>query len=232
MMIWLCLVLLAADDKAADAALETFRAAVKGKDAAGRAEAVAALSLTQHEKVTAKLVGLLGTEAKEVRIAAARGLGGRSEEKDRLKAAAALGEALPGNEPEVQIALLKSIGELKLPAPLPRVHKLFEAEPTAVAKAAIEAAGEIRSRDSIGPLIELAGDVWDAAGGGGGRLPGVVRGRLARSGTRDAKKEVLQLGPPLRRALKSLTGEDFKSADDAEAWWKANQATFRVQPRD
>src|SRR5262245_14193282 len=144
----------------ADAALDAFKADFKSK----RAAAVEELAKVQHPKVTRQLAALLVVDEKEIRIAAAKGLGARSDEKEKKAAALALAEAIKPNEkePEVGVAILHALGKLRQDASAAVVNAQFDAEKVEVARAAVEAAGEIRCRDSIEPLIELAKDLEEA----------------------------------------------------------------------
>ena len=71
-----------ADDTAATEALEKFNTDYKAKETTGRVGAVADLAKVQGDKIVVKLAQILASpDEKEVRIAAAKGLGSATENK-------------------------------------------------------------------------------------------------------------------------------------------------------
>src|SRR5215831_16345593 len=106
-ILMLALALFAADDDtAATAALDKFKADYKSKEATVRASAVAELARTPHDKVTAKLGQLLMTDEKEVRIAAAKGLGAVAENRRKPVAYLIAAAGPNAREPLVMAAIL------------------------------------------------------------------------------------------------------------------------------
>src|SRR5262245_38512085 len=95
-LIAIVLALAPQDEAAAKAALETYKTTTaKSKDPKVHAEAVAELAKTLHESVATKLGSLLTTEDKDVRIAAATGLGTFTAKPElRVSAAKHLTQAL------------------------------------------------------------------------------------------------------------------------------------------
>src|SRR5262245_26039957 len=117
-LIAIILALAPQDEAAAKAALETYKTATaKSKDPKVHAEAVAELAKTLHESVAAKLGSLLTTDDKDVRIAAAAGLGTFTKPEVRGSAAKQLTQALTAGAnsrlPEVRIAILTALGALQ-----------------------------------------------------------------------------------------------------------------------
>ena len=82
----LILLLLAPDDREAEEAIRKFRVGMKSPENSARAQAVAELGRTQHEK-TMKVLGFcLETDDRSVRIAAAKALGAFQEKKRSVAA--------------------------------------------------------------------------------------------------------------------------------------------------
>src|SRR5262245_18447409 len=142
------------DDAATTAALNKFKTDYKSKEATARVSAVTELASTQHEKVPARLGHLLGMDANEVRIAAAKGLGGNQVNRRKAVAMLSVGAAANAREPMVIAAILEAIGKLKEPVGAAEVERHFKSKQIPQAKAAIEAAASIGSRTSVHPLIE------------------------------------------------------------------------------
>lgn len=219
------------DAKAAEEAVEKFKAEYKG-DASNRASAVAGLAQVQHAKTLLKLGNvLMGDPDPSVRIAAARAIGTWKE--DKAKASAVLVNALGpnANDSDVRVEIFKALGALEDPLPLGVVHRTFKEKDVKVAKAAIECAGEIRSRDSIKILIDYLEDMERKknTGGGGGSVAGL---NIPGGGGDDPQtRRAKELAPALAKALQSITLERYSDAKDWEVWWKRNEATFKVPPK-
>jgi HEAT repeat protein len=218
-----CLALLAVDDKEADDAISRFKAAFKSTDVNARIEAITVLGAVQHEKVVKVLGNFLTTDEKGVRVEAVRSLG-RSEKKSL--AATLLSAALSGNagEPEVQERIFVALGALGDPASLPTAYPYFETKTTKVGEAAIHLTAEIRSRNSIDPLLKLmkklenAGEA-SAQGVNGQSIP-------ANASQRERAK---QLTAAAVAALEAITQEKFTTTSDWNNWWRKNSATFKVK---
>jgi hypothetical protein len=235
-MISLALALLASipqqDEAAATAALDQFKTDYKAKEASARAAAVTTLSGTSHDKVYAKLGQLLAVDEAEVRVAAAKGLGQAKGESLKKPMTHLLNGIAPNakNVP-VLAAILEALGKLKQEAALPEIEKHFKAKNVQEGKAAVEAAGEIRSRLSIPGLIALLKWLEESAkeapqyqGGGGGKggfgggnLPGQGGGGVV---DEDAREREKILTPLVHKALQSITGQKIQSRKDWEDWYK------------
>jgi hypothetical protein len=218
------------DDTAATTALDRFKNEYKAKDAGARAAAVTELARTQHEKVWARLGQMLVVDEKEVRIAAAKGLVGVTE--NRKKAASYLMAATAPNakEPVVLAAILEALGKVKEALGAPELEKHFKSKQIPVAKAAIEAAGEIGSRSSVEPLIDtlkwLESNAQDApayGGTGGAKAPSV-----GTNGTGDAsaKERDAALRPVVLKTLAALTKASHSSVKEWSDWWRSEGAKF------
>jgi HEAT repeat protein len=217
------------DDAAATAALDQFKTDYKSKEATVRATAVGDLARTQHDKVAVRLGQLLGVDEKEVRIAAARGLGGNTVNRRKAVAMLSVGAAANAREPMVMAAILEAIGKLKEPAGAAEVERHFKSKQIPQAKAAIEAAASIGSRSSVHPLIdtlkwlEQGAQEAPALGGNNNNTPGVGGG-----GTVDdaARERNTILRPVVLKTLESLTKTKRNSVKDWEEWWRSEGARF------
>lgn len=232
------LLALALCDEAADA-LRQFDAAYKSKDPAARAAAVAELAKTDHEKVLAKLEKLLVVDAKEVRLAAAAGLGIVRETKEHnKKEMGALTKGIVPNyaEREVILAIVAALDKFGDGAGLSILHQHFPSPDIVVSKATMEAAAELRKKESVPVLIAfwkyLEAAARDAVNVGpngrtvtGGGLP-YVGGNTA--GDPNAPKRARELTPVASKAIEAITRKAFKTPQEAEAWWKKDGADFKV----
>ncbi|HXX93596.1 MAG TPA: HEAT repeat domain-containing protein [Planctomycetota bacterium] len=246
----LLLALLAWDDKAVSDALEKFKNDYKAKETEAKVKAIEELSQVQDSRVTSKLSSLFTAEEKAVRIAAAKGLGDRSDEKEKKKASQALGSVLKPNEKfaDVQTAILEAIAKLGEESGLPEAHKLVESEVLDVATAAVNTAGTIKSRTSFDPLIKRLKEADEvlkppqqgnnAPGGkggfGGGRFlggPGGAAGsqtgtsQLTPKERRDLAKAMQTL---IKKVLAEMAGTNCEDGKDWENWWKEHQATWKA----
>ena len=218
------------DDKAVEEAFERFKIAYRSASEAERAGAVAELAKVPHPKTLARLAPLLTADGNTVRIAAARGLGGFSDL--RKATVPVLTGALQPNskEADVQAAILEALGKLEDESALPSVHKYVEDRDVKVAKAALLAAGQIRSASSIPILIEqvkrmerfvrIKDGAIDAGNVGGYNVP---------SGEDQNKKRAEELLPLTLKVLQELTRQKLTSSKEWQAWWSENRTTFRVE---
>jgi HEAT repeat protein len=225
----LCLLAVLAqdDDAAATAALDKFKADYKNKEATARASAVSDLARTQHEKVAARLGQLLGMDVQEVRIAAAKGLGGNQVNRRKAVAMLSVGAAANAREPMVMAAILEAIGKLKEPIGAAEVERHFKSKQIPQAKAAIEAAASIGSRSSVHPLIEtlrwLESSAQEAPAVGNNNAPGIGGGGPVDEAARERNT---MLRPVVLKALEALTKTNRGSVKEWEDWWRTDGARF------
>ena len=217
------------DDKAAEEALDAFRAAMRSAVEAERVAAVVDLAKVRHPKVLQKLVGLLSSDGATVRLAAAKGV---SEFADlRKPASAALLSALPPNAklPAVQAGIVEALGVLKDPGALPPLHRLYDDKESVVAKAAVTATVQFRSAASMEPLLELLKKCDKALkqGDAANVTAGTVAGYEVSARDEAERKRAQDLRPLVLKALQELSGESFQASVDWHAWWAKNKATFR-----
>lgn len=227
-----CLVPQEADeaDKKAAEAVRVFQDAFKSPDPLVRAAAVRKLSKVRHEKCLGVLSKLLILDDLLVRKEAALGLADYREPAElRERAATALLGAVNANLKNdlVLEALFVGLGAVGTDATLPGLHRLFEHKRTPAAVGAVKAAGDLRRKESIEPLIQL----WKALYRN--RPPEDSRGQAPGSGyDQSADRERYdQMRGPTVDALASITGQSFEKPADAEKWWRENKATFEVKER-
>jgi hypothetical protein len=232
----LALAIFAADDAEA---LEKFKADIKGKDGAGRAAAVEELAKTKSPKIVVKLASMLTNEVVDVRCAAAKGLG---TQEDKKRAIQFLAAAIQPNAKEFPVlaAIVSALGKLGEEAGAGEVNKHVSHEQLEVAKAAVEAAGEIRSTSSFDPLIKAMKDCEeilkprDRNAGGGGFGGGFgSRGGLGGNGSmqnyRDMRERAQSLKPEIQKVLVAMAKVNCQDAQDWELWWKENRAKFKPE---
>ncbi len=231
----LLLLALQADDPAQ--ALNAFKTAYKSKVVAERAAAVTELAKTEHEKVLAKLAQLLVVDGREVRIAAAKGMGGLRQTNLRKKAVTYLSKAIPPNAAEVEVivAIVESLELIGPGVGLAVLHQHFVWPTIPMGEGAVIAAGKLRKKESVGPLITLlkilqlsSREAQNVGPGGrtvtGGGLPGVGGGAV----DPNAPKREKALTPLAHRSLEAITRMSFKTWKEWEAWWKEKGPDFEV----
>jgi HEAT repeat protein len=226
---WVLVLGLQVDDKAADEAVDRFRKGMANPNASARASAVLELSRVPHDKTLKNLLPCLTADVKDVRKAAAKGLGGFADWKKVVTPAltAALG-GINAKEAEVRCEIFGALGKLADPLALSTVHGAFKDDDVRVAQAAIGAAGGMRQKESIDALLDLqkqiqkwlknkqAGPYRDDKGQQGDER--AYTGRL-----NDVQKTILD-------AFKKITLERWGSAQEWEIWWNKKKAGYEVPP--
>ena len=222
--------------EAAKEALEKFMKAYKSKEPSERATAVTEVARTLDDKIVAKLCLLLAADDRTVRIAAAKGLSGATGEL-RKKAVTAMGRAFGPNvsEPLVVVAMVESMETMQDGLGYAVLKANLRSPDVATSKAAIEAAGSIRDKSFVSPMIEHARYLEAAAreasnvgpGGrtvqGGGMIPG-----SGTPGDPDAPKRARALTPLLQKSLELITQQTFKSFAEWADYWKRTEPDFKV----
>jgi len=224
-----CLALLIAavstQDLDVEGALLRFRKGYANPNTSARVSAVSELARVPHEKSLGKLVQLLTSDVKEVRIAASRGLAGFAEQKKM--AVTSLINALAPNskEIEVQCAIYESLGKLEDPLSLQVIHSGFRDPQIRVAKAALAAAGTYRAKESLDVINELMNDVQTCIkkNQGGGYIDGAVIGDNA---VRKARLEDLMKS--IIASLQAITKEKWATVKEWEVWFRRYRADFEV----
>lgn len=155
-MIWLLLFCLQTTDKEAALALKRLDKALASDDDSSRASGVESLRLIRHESIRNRIIriGDNGRASERVRAACADVLGEYSDDEVAAKSLA----LWTGDRSRlVAVRACQSLGSLK--PDVARLHArslngLFHSKDDAVAKAAIMAAGVIRDRVNIKPLLD------------------------------------------------------------------------------
>ncbi|HXX95050.1 MAG TPA: HEAT repeat domain-containing protein [Planctomycetota bacterium] len=220
------------DDTAANEALEKFKTDYKAKESSARAAAVAALAATQADKIYVRLGQILNSsDEKEVRIAAAKGLGGATE--DKKKVASILGSGINANAKDaaVEAAILEALGKLGDQSASSTVENSFKSKDVMILKAAVEAAGELKTKGSVPLLIDLMKRLEQAAtaapttGGnyGGGKVPSVGSGGVTDD---QAKERERVIKPLIVKVLGNLTKVNYNLAKEWEDWWRSEGGKF------
>lgn len=234
------------EDTAVDQAIRKFqsdydRVGVRDED---RIQAVGALAVHRNEKVARVLAPLLTRSAVAVRIVVARHLAGFSGisgvDTDLLFALTHYrntGQAARG----VKITILQALGTLKASCAAEAVNDLIDNSDIWISKAAIEAAGKIRSASSMDKLIRLLVGL-DGSNGDREVTLDLFEGALPATGTLQiikqeadkkdkCKKNQRQvLREPLLTALTSITKNSFSGAKEWKEWWRTHKRKFTVPP--
>ena len=215
-------------------ALEKFKTDIKGKDAAGRCVAIEELAKTKSTKICVKLASMLTNEVVEVRCAAAKGLG---TQEDKKRAIPLLVAAVQPNakEPPVIAAIVSALGKLGEETGVAEINKHYSHENLDVAKAAVEAAGEIRSASSFDPLIKAMKDCEEVlkprdrqnGGGFGNRGFGGPGGNM--QNFREMRERAQTLKPEIQKVLVAMAKVNCQDAQDWELWWKENKAKYKPE---
>jgi hypothetical protein len=245
-LLMLAMLLTRQDDPAATEALNTFEASfAKTKDSAGRAALISTLAKTHNEKVVSKLASFLTHEDKALRTTAAQGLAGYASAPPELKksAAHALTSALTAGanvrDTDVMQALFAAIGVLQEESSGNALKGHFEDKDVKIAGAAVTAAGQLKSKAMIEPLIDLLRECEKAAKPPGSSAPPsgktvkVPKGKSGGGGGSNQPDPEAQkrdrasaLISAITGALSTSTGQSFNTADEWEKWWSKNRSTF------
>jgi len=217
-----------ANDKEAEEALARFKTSYASTSVLSRAAAVSELARTQHEKILPRLAGMLGNEAKEVKAAAALGLGGYSDFKKQALGILTGSIAANDKEPVVQAAIYEALGKLNDPAALPAIHRGIEDKDGKAAAAAILAAAAIKNATSVDLILkeyEEAERATKATGGGGASVPGFsVPG--GGGGADPAKARAKEVVKACTKAMQNISGEKYTTCPEWKIWWSRRRATF------
>jgi len=235
------------DDAAAASAVSAFdKQWLKDKSSDARVAAVGELAKVQHAKVADKLGSLLTSEDKQVRSAAAAGLGTFTSSPELKKAAAkhlssGLSAGANSNDPDIKIAILAALGALQEESTDKKVKDYFEDKDHKIASAAVTAAGQLKAKSMVDPLIQVLRECEETIKKA--TTPGsVTQQKLGQRDTarkaapgvgkdpeRDKKDRANALVGPSLTALATLTGQNLKTSDEYEKWWTKNRSTFNPQ---
>jgi len=231
----LILALALADEKEAAEALSKFNAAFKSKEVDARVAAVGELAKTQHEKVYTKLGSLLLTDVREVRIAAAKGLGGAEDHRKKVASYFLNGFLANAGDLTVEAAIIEAMDALEAGLGRRALEAYFKSPDVATAKTAIETAGELKKKEYVGSLIELDKYLEQKAKeylSAGPKAKGFVgKGLPGDQGTTvdsEAPKRQKALSPVIDKVLGALSGQKFSTPQEWDDWWRKNASTFKI----
>ncbi len=225
---------LSGDDAAADEAIARFKEGMRSPSSAARATAVGDLARTPHEKTFKLIAPLIASgEASLVRSAAAKGLGGFTDYKKLALPALtrSLSAGPNAKDADVQAAILEALGKLGDDSSLPIVHKYFEDKDAKVAKAALQAAADIRRIASIEAIINLMKSLekytQDANNGGGGGYGNPVN--IPGGGDDANRTRARDVIPACIKALKQITKEGWTTSKEWQIWWGRKKGSFKLE---
>ena len=224
-----------ATDKEAEAAINAFKTGYKSDDVVKRGAAVTALGQCEHPKVLSQMPPPLSHEESFVRVAAIEALSGWTShraEAGRLLLPVLrqeLGDKSGGPPDEVLFdALLKALVKLRVKAAAADLHRLMIPMTEKRTRMVIDAVGDLRSRESIDPLLK----VWqDDEHETQPRTPkpgdtnSVIRSQQSPNVIR--AQFLADRSKWLQNALQTITGQIFADAKEGAAWWQKNKATFK-----
>jgi hypothetical protein len=206
-----------------------------------RIAAIRTLCQFKSERVVKTLSPSLTKGTLQVRMAVAHELGafpGIPVASEALVGALRSYESSGKNTDGIRIHALRSLGQLRSKDSAAEVDKLILDKSHWVQKAAIDAAGLIRVKCSIEPLIRALRRIEGPDGNGQiavnplldemppVSLAGIVKQQIVEQARPKSERDVL--AEPILTSLKSITRANFGTAKDWEGWWSKNKPTFKV----
>ena len=223
---------LAAGDPDAEA-LDKFKTDYKAKDIAARAAAVEELAKTSSARICSRLGGILLADGPEVRIAAAKGIALQQDHRKQAIPALLNGAAANAKEPLVLVAILTSLGTFREEAAAAEINRQVRSPNLDIARAAVEAAGKVKSATSFDVLIKEMKDCDDALKPRDAAGAPSFGGEVTRMGTDNARGEVrdraAKLKPDLIKALRDMSKVSCQDTKDWEEWWKENRGKWKPE---
>jgi len=204
--------------------------------------AVRALAPYHHERIVRALSPLLTEASIPVRLMTARELGrfaGVDPAARELHAALRSAANSGKRESAVRIEILRGLGTLRYAPAGGDVAKLVEDKEVWVAKAAIDAAGRIRTLDALTPLIKSLRRIESNNGDSETTLNPLddlfpempTAGTLLRADPRQTAKRPSErevLKAPILGALQSISRQNYENARDWETWWSKRKPSFKL----
>jgi len=233
-----------ADKQAEEAATAAVTACeqsfVKNKDAGARVEAINTMSQTQHEKVLAKLLVYMSDADKGVKLAAVTGTSTFVTAMPDLKRIAnknlirSLESAVNLKDIEYRCAVAGVLGAFGDPASNTTLKTLLDDKNLKLATAAVNACVAMKQKPLLEALMEQQRDcekTMKASANSsfkGGKKPTSARkDPNAPADPEEVKTErAAMLVTLIPGAVQSLTGQEFKSGAEMEAWWSKNKSSF------
>jgi HEAT repeat protein len=222
----------AADEKTAEAALETFKTAMKAQGESDRVEAVKVLAETVHQKTLSRLAAVVSSgDAERVRLAAIKGMATFEPFKKQVVTLLNSSFQAAAKEPRIQVGILQALGTTGDPAALACIHRAFDDKDGSVCRAAVAAATELKDLASIDPMIALltrTEKTFKANSGGAVTKQMPVGGQSVNSAQSPDfmtnLKDTIEL---TNKSLQTLTGQEITKAAEWQTWWNRNRATFK-----
>lgn len=219
-------------DKEAEAAVTQFKKDWKTPDVSKRAAAAATLAQIEHVKVAAALAPVVGRDEVPVRTAIYEALGNWKTCKTQASTILLAGVRSEFNDgnlgaeismPALEV-LLPAVVKQRVKAAVSELHKQIPSADAKFEKLALTTIGELKTRDSVDPLIKIwREDEMEAGEKGGTDTRSVVN-----SATRAQRLQMIADRKGLiQGALQSITGQSFTTSGEASKWWVKNKGTFK-----
>ena len=241
------IVLLSLPSSPQDRAVAELRRAFSRRDATDGSKIVAIRQAAKvhHRKVVLELSRYLTSGSRAVRIVAAEELGRFREVSEAPAALAAAIRSKANASPAmrgVRVMALRGLGHLKARAAAAEVERRIRRERDPwVAKAAVDAAANLRLKSSIEPLLEILRRVEGRLGNDLASIDPLSHPEfpptsvidLIIKAPADAKKGERRTGRDLLRkpildALQRITRQSFSSSKEWRTWWRKSKSTFSV----
>ena len=204
-------------------------------------QAIINLAIHKNEHVVKALTPVLTRDvSSSVRIVAARELARFASvpQAGQSVLAAFRSTANGGNKySAVRIMLLRALGDLRMKDAAGDVERAVEDRNVWIAKAAIDAAGKIKSRNAVETMISalkrIEGPMGDAQVALNPLIDAfkevTIGGMLGADGNDRPVSERDFLRQPLNEALRAITRANYTNTKEWDGWWKAHKATFEVR---
>jgi len=215
------------DDAAVKAALDQFKHSFgRATSSAARANAVLELSRTPHQRTFNQIAPLLGMDDKDVKVAAAKGLGNYTDYKKLATPALMTAFAGAGKDADFKAAIIDGLAKLGDVTALTLIHRSFHDEHhEKVVRAAIGATGAIRARESLDALYDFMEEIkkWLAHKQGGAYEDDKGKGDDNAQKTRleNFTKDII-------KAFQAITRERWTTVNEWEIWCGKHKADFVV----
>jgi HEAT repeat protein len=229
-----------AEEAAAAAVTTCEQVFVKNKDAGARTEAINTMSRTQHEKVLAKLLVYMSDADKGVKIAAVTGTATYVTAMPDLKRLAnknlvrSLEAGANVKDIDFRVAVAGALGAFGDPASNTTLKTLLDDKNLKVATAAVNACVAMKQKPLLEALMEQQRECEKTMRASAnssfkaGKKPVSARkDPNAPPDPEEVKNErAAMLVTLIPGAVQSLTGQEFKSGAEMEAWWSKNKSSF------
>ena len=207
-----------------------------------RIQAVRVLAQYHHERIVRVLAPLMTEASVAVRVMTARELGkfaGVDAASKELLGALHSPVNAGKKEAPVRIEILRGLGALRYTPAAPDVARLVEDKDVWIAKAAIDAAGRIRTPEAMSPLIKALrriesknGDAETSLNPFDELFPEMVNAStLLRPDSRQTAKKPSErevLKAPILSALQLISRQNWESAKEWDTWWTKRKTNFRL----